>query len=425
MNIYATVILVSLLLEFGVRLIVAHLSLISLLRKPAESFADLIDRDRYHQLQRYTAARTRLRAGSEGSYLAVLLLFWFNGGFRLLDRSIENWGFAPLVTGVLVIGAIAIGRALVALPFAAYFTFRIEGRFGFNNTTPQTFLSDLLKGTLVAAAVGGPVLAAILALLGGTGRYSWVYAWSLVAGVCVLLEILAPQVILPLFNKFEPIKNRQLQEAISSYAASVDFPLAAVSVMDASTRSSKSNAFFTGLGSNHRLVLEDTLISRHTVPELVAITAHEVGHFKQRHIPLRVSIEILQLGLFFLLMSLFLNRQGLFLAFYVGQPSVHLGVVFFTLLYSPVAFGWSILVNWIARKQEYAADAFAANTAGGTADLAEALRKLAADNYTQLAPHRFDVFLNYSHPTLRDRIRALSASDRSSEQLTICGKGTA
>lgn len=408
MNIYAKVILISLFSEFVIQLIAGHLSLVSLLRKPAESFADLIDRDRYHQLQRYIRARTRLRAVSDGFNLAVLLLFWYNGGFRWLDRSIENWGFGSLVTGVFVIGTIAVGRALLALPFTAYLTFRIEAQFGFNNTTWQTFAGDLLKGALLAATIGAPLLAAVLTLLGMAGHYSWLYAWILVATVFVSLQVVAPHIILPLFNKFEPVKNEQLQQAISSYTASVDFPFAALCVMDASTRSSKSNAFFTGFGSNHRLVLQDTLLNRHTVPEMVAIVAHEVGHYKQRHIPLRVTVDILQLGSFFLLMSFFLNAEGLFRAFYVDKPSVHLGIMFFTLLYSPVAFAWSIVLNWMARKQEYAADAFAANTTRRPADLAEVLRKLAAANFSQLAPHRIDVVLNYSHPAVRDRIQALA-----------------
>ena len=408
-NIYAKVILAALLSEFAIQLGASYLSLISLLRKPAESFKDLIDRDRYHQLQRYIRARTRLRTVSDSSYLAVLLLFWFNGGFRSLDKWIENRGFSPLWTGMLVIGAIAIGRALLALPFTAYFTFRTEAHFGFNKTTPKTFLGDLLKGTLLGIAIGGPLLAAILTLFSEAGRFSWLYAWILVAAVFVLLQIVAPHIILPLFNKFEPLKDQQLREAISCYTSSVDFQLAALYVMDASTRSSKSNAFFTGFGSNHRLVLEDTLLDRHTVPELVAIVAHEVGHYKERHIPLRVTLAVLQLGLFFLLMSFFLNAEGLFQAFYVDRPSVHLGIVFFTLLYSPVAFGWSILLNWLARKQEYAADLFAAETTRQPGALAEVLRKLAVDNLSQLAPHRVDVILNYSHPPLNDRIRTLAA----------------
>jgi STE24 endopeptidase len=179
--------------------------------------------------------------------------------------------------------------------------------------------------------------------------------------------------------------------------------------MDASTRSSKSNAFFTGFGSNHRLVLEDTLLDRHTEPELLAIVAHEVGHYKKRHIPVRTTIEVLHLGVFFLLMSLFVGAKALFQAFYVDRPSVYLGIVFFLLLYSPLAFLWSILLNWLARKQEYAADLFAAVTTGQPAALAEALRKLTVDNLSQVTPHPVDVFLNYSHPPPHDRIRALTA----------------
>ena len=411
MNIYAKVILIALLAEFALQLAARYLSLNSLLRRPPESFADVISSDRYRQLQDYVRARTQLRTVYDIFCLAVLLVFWFSGGFRWLDNWIVSWRFGPLWTGLLVLGAIALGWVLLALPFTAYSTFRIEAHFGFNKTTLHTFLVDLLKGAILAIVIGGPLLAAILTLLSDGVRHSWLYAWILVAALFVLVQMVAPSIILPLFNKFEPLTDQQIQKAIASYAAHVDFQLAALSVMDASTRSSKSNAFFTGLGSNHRLVLDDTILDRHTVPELVAIVAHEVGHYKKRHIPLRVMIEVVHVGVFFLLMSFFLNATELFHAFYVDRPSAYLGIVFFVLLYSPVAFGWSIVFNWLARKQEYAADRFAAETTGQPAALAKALRKLTVDNLSQLAPHNMDVVLNYSHPPLRDRIRALAALD--------------
>lgn len=410
MNIYGKIILISLVAELVIQLVTAYLSLISLHRRSADYFADLIDRDRYNHLQRYIRSRSALSMASDTFYLAGLLLFWFSGGFQFLDSWVESWGLGPLWTGLFVLGAIALGRVLLALPFTVCFTFGIEARFGFNNTTVKTFVSDLTKGALLAIAIGGPVLAAVLALLAHAGRYSWLYAWLFVAIVLTLLQFIAPRVLLRIFNKFEPLTDEPLKDAIATYTSAVGFPLAALSVMDASTRSSKSNAFFTGFGSNHRLVLDDTLLNRHTVPELVAIVAHEVGHFKKKHIPVRMALEIVHVGVFFLLMSLFLNAEGLFRAFYVSRPSVYLGLVFFALLYSPIAFGWSVLLNWLARKQEYAADLYAAKTTRQPAAMAEALRKLTVDNLSQIAPHRLDVILNYSHPPLFDRIRALAAS---------------
>ncbi|HEX4227244.1 MAG TPA: M48 family metallopeptidase [Bryobacteraceae bacterium] len=412
MNVFAFVIFFALLTEFAVQLLASYLSLRSLLRTPAPALGKLLDEDRFRQLQRYVGARTRFSIASDVFSLSVLLLFWFNGGFRWLNNWIGSWGLGPLWTGLLLLGAIALGRAFLALPFTAYFTFGIESKFGFNKTTPQTFFADLVKGALLAVVIGGPLAAAILTLLSQPGRYFWLYAWIFATVLLVLLQIVAPRIIMPLFNKFEPLKEQQLREAISSYAASVDFPLTAISVMDASRRSSKSNAFFTGFGSNHRLVLNDTLLGRHTTPEMVAIVAHEVGHFKKKHIPLRMLLGILQLGVFFLLMSFFLNSNGLAQAFYVDHPPVALRIVFFALLYSPVAFAWSIFLNWLARRQEYEADRFSAETTRQPEAMAEALRKLTADNLSQLSPHSIDVILNYSHPPLEDRIRALSPSLR-------------
>jgi STE24 endopeptidase len=412
MNIFATVILIALVSELAIQLVASYLSLRSLERTSAQELVKLLDANRFLQLQSYVRARTRLGIASEVCSLSILLLFWFDGGFRWLNRWIGNWGFGPLLTGLLLLGAIALGRSLLALPFTAYFTFGIESKFGFNKTTLRTFFGDLVKGVLLAVVIGGPLAAAILTLLSHPGRYFWLYAWIFATVVLALLQIVAPRFILPLFNRFEPLKEQQLRDAISAYAASVDFPLTAISVMDASKRSSKSNAFFTGFGSNHRLVLNDTLLERHTAPEMVAIVAHEVGHFKKKHIPLRIMLSILQLGVFFLLLSFFLNSDGLAHAFYVNHPPLALRIVFFALLYSPVAFVWSVFLNWLARRQEYEADRFSAETTRQPEAMAEALRKLTADNLSQLAPHPIDVFLNFTHPPLEDRIRALSLSMR-------------
>jgi STE24 endopeptidase len=411
MNIFAKVILLTLVSKFAIELVVSHLSLRSVLKTSAESVSGWIDGDQFRRLQRYVRARTSLATASDVFNFLVLLLFWFTGGFRLLAEGIGSLGFGPLLTNVLLLGSVALGLALLNIPFTAWLTFGIEARFGFNHSTPQTFLRDRIKGLLLAVAIGGPLVAVGLTLLSWEGRYSWLYAWAFATAMLLLLQVIAPRILRPLFNEFEPLKEGPLREAICAYAATVDFPLAALSVMDASRRTGKSNAFLTGFGSNHRLVLEDNLLDRHSVPELVAIVAHEVGHFRKRHIPLRVLLGILQLGTFFLLVSFFLNASGLLQAFYVNRKSVALSIVFLTLLYSPLNFAWSILLNWVARRQEYEADRFAAETTGQPAAMADALRRLAADNLSQPAPHPLDVILNYSHPPLRDRIRALETLD--------------
>lgn len=407
MTICAKVIAAALLCKFAIQLTASFLSLRSVLRRPAEAFADFIDRGRFCELQRYAQARTRLSAISDASRLSALFLFWFTGGFLWLNNWIQSWELGPIWTGLFLLAAIGLGYVLLGLPFSIYFTFWIEERFGFNKTTIKTFIADLVKGAILVIVLAGPLAAAVLKLFTDAGTYGWVYVWLLVAAVLLLLQVIAPNMIMPLFNKFEPLKDPQLLAAISLYANSVEFPLTAVSVMDESTRSSKSNAFLTGFGRNHRLVLDDTLLARHTVPELIAVVAHEVGHFKQKHIPSRLALVILQLGVFFCLLSLFLRNRELYQAFYIERPSVALGIVFFVLLYSPVEFCWSVFQNWLARKQEYDADAFATKTTGHAQVLIQALRKITVDNLSQLAPHRMDVVLNYDHPSLEERIRVL------------------
>ncbi len=407
MNIYAKIITAFLLCEFAIQQTASYLSLQSVLRSPAEAFADFIDRGRFRELQHYAQARTRFSAVSDAFNLFVLFLFWFSGGFRWLNNWMQSRQLGPIWTGLFLLAALGLGYSLLSLPFSVYFTFVIEEQFGFNKTTVKTFIVDLVKGAGLAVVLAGPMAAAVLKLFTSAGTFGWVYAWLLVTAILLLLQVIAPRWIMPLFNKFEPLKDQQLLDAIASYTNSVEFPLKAVSVMDESTRSSKSNAFLTGFGRDHRLVLDDTLVARHTAPELVAVVAHEVGHFKQKHIPFRLVLIVLQMGVFFWVLSLFLRNNELYRAFYIERPSVALGIVFFVLLYSPVEFCWTVFQNWLARKQEYDADAFAARTTGQAQALIQTLRKITVDNLSQLAPHRMDVVLNYDHPTLEERIRVL------------------
>jgi STE24 endopeptidase len=407
MNVFAIVIFGGLLLVFVVQLVASSLSLSSVLRTPAESFAGLIDGNRYSQLQRYVRERTWLYIASEASYLGSLLLFWHIRGFPWLDDAIRRWSLGWPWTGLLVVGALFVARALVGLPFTIISVFSTEARFGFNKTSPGTFVGDLVKATLLSFMLGGLLLAAVLSILANAGRYSWVYGWIMVAGFFVLFQMAASHFIFPLFNRFTPVEDERVREVINSYTARAGFPLKAVSVMDASTRSSKTNAFLTGFGSGRRLVLQDTLLDRHSISEVVVVVAHEIGHYKLRHIPLRAAIEILQLGIFFLLIAFFLGDRRLYEAFYITTPSIYLGIVFCVLLYTPIEFVVSILVNWLDRHQEYEADKFAAETTGQPEAMAEALRKIAVENLTQLTPHPLDVVLNYSHPPLKDRIAHL------------------
>jgi STE24 endopeptidase len=288
-----------------------------------------------------------------------------------------------------------------------YDTFVIEARFGFNKTTLATFLTDLLKSLGLAVGLGGPLLAGVMAFFAYAGPYAWVYCWLAMTVFTLGLQWLAPTWIMPLFNTFTPLEPGTLKDAILAYAGTVNFAVEDVFVIDGSRRSSKSNAFFTGFGKHKRIALFDTLIAGHTVSELVAVLAHEIGHYKMKHILRSMVLSILHLGVMFFLLSVFLHHEGLFQAFFVQQPSVYAGLVFFGMLYTPIELVLSIGMQIVSRHHEYEADRFAVDTFEEPAALAQALKKLSVHNLANLTPHPFYAFLHYSHPPMLQRLRAI------------------
>jgi STE24 endopeptidase len=260
---------------------------------------------------------------------------------------------------------------------------------------------------MLSIVLGGPLVAGILAFFEYAGVNAWWYSWIAVTFFMLVMQYIAPAWIMPLFNKFDPLEDGNLKEAIISYARSIAFPLENVYVMDGSRRSSKSNAFFTGFGRQKRIVLFDTLIKQSAIPELVAVLAHEMGHYKKKHILQSLIIGIIQMGVMFFLLSLFISYQGLFDAFYMDQKSVYGGLIFFGMLYSPIGFITGIFIQMLSRKNEYEADRFAVETTKEPQFLANALKKLSVHNLSNLVPHPFYVFIHYSHPPILERINAI------------------
>jgi STE24 endopeptidase len=266
----------------------------------------------------------------------------------------------------------------------------------------------MLKGVLLAILLGTPLLAAILAFFEYAGPHAWWYCWIGVTLYMLMVQFIAPAWIMPLFNKFTPLEEGELKSAILAYASNIQFPLENVYQMDGSRRSTKSNAFFTGFGKHKRIVLFDTLIKQHTIRELVAILAHEMGHYKKKHVRQALVWGILQTGLMLFLLGQFISYRGLFDAFYMSQQSVYAGMLFFAMLYAPIDFFTGILMQMRSRKNEIAADQFAAKTTKDPASMVTALKKLSVHNLSNLTPHPFYVFLNYSHPPVLQRIHLLS-----------------
>jgi STE24 endopeptidase len=298
-------------------------------------------------------------------------------------------------------------HSIIALPFSVYSTFVIEEKFGFNRTSWRTFVVDRIKGGVLGGFLGAPLLAGILFFFQEAGPWAWVYSWAAVVGFMLVMQYVAPTWIMPLFNRFEPLADTALETAIRRYADAIDFPLQNVFVMDGSKRSGKGNAFFTGFGRNRRIVLFDTLIKQHDRDELVAIIAHEMGHYKKHHIHTGLMAGIAQAGVMFFLLSICIAHPALFAAFYMPQPSIYAGLVLFGLLYAPVDFFTGILGMVLSRRNEYAADRFAIETTGKGEALVSALKTLSVNHLTHLSPHPFYVFLNYSHPPILSRIQAI------------------
>jgi STE24 endopeptidase len=266
---------------------------------------------------------------------------------------------------------------------------------------------DRVKSILLGAVIGLPILAGLLYMLNSFGEMSWLYGWIGLTVISFALQFVAPRWIMPLFNKFTPLEDGELKDAIFDYAAKVEYSLKHLFVMDGSKRSAKSNAFFTGFGKNKRIALFDTLIEKHTTGELVSILAHEIGHFKKKHIIKSMLISVLHTGILFYIMSLFLNHKPLFEAFFVENIGLHTGLIFFSMLFSPVENVLSVIMNVFSRKNEYEADRYAVETTGKQDDMINALKKLSEHNLSNLTPHKFFVFMNYSHPPVLERIRAI------------------
>ena len=407
MNIYGIIILTTLLFSYLLNLITNLLNLKYLKPDLPEEFEGVYDAETYRKSQEYTRVSTRFGFITSTFGILLILIFWFAGGFNYLDIIVSSWELHPILTGLVYIGILIFARSILSLPFGVYDTFVIEEKFGFNKTTVITFITDMLKGLLLSVILGGPLLAGLLFFFDYAGAQAWIYCWAATTIFSLIIQFIAPTWIMPLFNKFTPLEDGELKTEITKYADSVRFQLKGLFVIDGSRRSSKSNAFFTGFGKNKRIALFDTLIEKHTTPELVAVLAHEIGHYKKKHILKSMVISILHMGLVFYLLSLFLGNKGLFAAFYMENMSVYAGLIFFGMLYAPIEMILSIFMQVFSRKNEYEADKYASDTTGKSADLIDALKKLSVNNLSNLTPHPLYVFLNYSHPPVLQRIRAL------------------
>lgn len=407
----ALIIVISLFALWKLDFIATLLNLKALDPEVPAEFKGVFDEDKYAKSQAYTRVTEKFGIIESIFTLGITLAFWFFGGFGYLDNLVRTWSENEVIRGLAFIGVLIAAQTILTIPFQIYSTFSIEEKFGFNKTTPKTFVIDQIKGLLLMVIIGAPILALILWIF-ATVPLAWLWAWAAFTLISLGLTYLAPTYLLPLFNKFEPMPDGELKTAINEMAAKTDFPLTEVFIMDGSKRSTKSNAFFTGFGKNKKIALFDTLVENHTTEGLVGILAHEVGHFKCKHIIQRLLTGILKSAVIFFLLGVVTNKdsdfaQALFGAFYVENVSVYAGLIFFALLFAPIKKILTIFSNITSRKHEFEADAFAANAQGTPEHLIGALKKLSADNLVNLTPHPLPVFLDYSHPPMLIRLAAL------------------
>jgi len=372
------------------------------------AFHGIIDEPAYKKSVAYTLAKGRFETVENAFSVAVLLVVLFSGvlpwAFHLFSHGLGQsaWAMAAFLF------AAGFAMSLPGWPFDWYAQFRLEQKFGFNTTTPKIWWSDRLKGLLLALVLGYPLLVLILKIVQWTGAWWWLWAWGAMLAFQLLMSVLAPVLILPLFNKFTPLPEGDLRERLLELAKRTQFHAQSIQLMDGSKRSRHSNAFFTGFGRFRKIVLFDTLVQQLTGPELEAVLAHEIGHFKKKHIPKMLVLSAAGSLAGFYLISVLARQEWFYRAFGFEPGNVAPALLLFGLLAGTVTFWFSPLVHWWSRRYEYQADAFAARVMSGTQSLIGALRKLNEKNLSNLTPHPFYSGFYYSHPTLLEREQALA-----------------
>lgn len=371
-----------------------------------EPLRDVYDAGKFENHKQYRRVNFSFSQMSEAMGFVATLLVLGSGALAMVDGWAASITVHPVGRGLLFFCIIGVAASLFNLPFSWYHTFVIEQRFGFNTTTRRTFVTDLLKGVLLSLLIGAPLMGGVMYLFQWLGEMFWVYAWLLISGFSVFMSMFYTSWILPIFNNQKPLDNGSLRDSIETFSLRSGFRLDNIYVMDGSKRSTKGNAFFSGLGSRKRIVLYDTLINDLTEPEIVAVLAHEVGHYKLRHTLWGMLMGIAQTGVLLFLFSLFVTTPELTKALGGEGVQFHIGLVAFGLLFSPISLVIGLMTNGLSRRNEYAADRFAANHADGQA-LVSALKKLSVNSLGNPTPHPAYVWFHYSHPPLLQRIKAL------------------
>lgn len=371
-----------------------------------EEVSALYDAKKYAEAKDYAIANNKLGTISATLSLIISVAFLYFKGFAWVDEIARGFSDSPILQALIFFGVISLASSIISLPFDLYGTFVIEEKFGFNKTTPLLYFTDKLKMLALSIVVGGGILALLTYLFGLLGDKFWFAGWILVSSISIFVALFYTNLLLPIFNKLTPLEGGELRESIEKYAAKVQFPLTNILVMDGSKRSSKANAFFSGLGNKKNIVLYDNLIKDMNTDEITAVLAHEVGHYKKKHVLQSIAISIFQTGILFFLFGWLASNPLMAEVLGAKQNSFYLSLVTFSLLYSPVSLITGLLMNVFSRKNEYEADAYAKETYSAN-PLITALKKLSVNHLSNLQPHPAYVFFNYSHPTLLQRMTSM------------------
>jgi len=395
-------------LDFIIERVLSYLNGKSRKKEIPKELEGIYDDEKYQKSQEYQAEVERFgQITSTFSFLLIMTLL-LTGGFGLLDDWLREFAMYNPVRTLMFFGVLFIVSDVINIPFQVYSTFVIEEKYGFNKTTVKTFILDKIKGYGLSIILGGILLGALIFLVMQFGSGFWIYFWIVITAFMLFMNMFYTSLILPLFNKLIPLESGDLKQAIEDYSSKVSFPLKNIFVIDGSKRSAKANAFFSGMGKKKKIVLYDTLINNHSKEELVAVLAHEAGHFKKKHIIFSMIFGILQTGFMLYLLSLMINSSEVSWALGGQTTALHLNMLAFGILYSPISTLLGILSNMYSRKNEYEADEYAVTTYAKE-PLQTALKKLTSDNLSNLLPHPWYVFVHYSHPTLLQRLRAMDA----------------
>jgi len=365
---------------------------------------DVYQPEEYLKSQAYKKERSKFGTFHAGFSLLIILAFLFLKGFAFVNNIALSFTENQILSGLIFFGIILFASGIINIPFSYYSTFVIEEKYDFNKMSKKTFFFDLVKSTLVSAVLGGGILAFIIWIYQLTGSNFWLYAWGFLTLFSVFMNMFYSRLIVPIFNKQTPLEEGSLRNKIEVYAKKVGFALDNIFIIDGSKRSTKANAYFSGFGKEKRITLYDTLINDLEEEEIVAVLAHEVGHYKKKHIIYNIFAVIISTGFMFWIFSLLVESSILAEALSVAEPNFHIALVAFGILYAPISEITGIFMNLLSRKFEYQADNYAKETYNAE-DLISSLKKLSSKSLSNLTPHKAYVFFHYSHPTLLQRIK--------------------